>query len=502
MSNTLVIRADASTEIGIGHVMRCLALAKAWQNRGGYPIFVTAAGSGLIEARLKSEEMEVMYLSDRPGSIDDASRTADIAHERNASWILTDGYDFSGGYQQIIKETGMSLLFIDDNGHADHYYADIVLNQNIHAHEQLYVKRESYTSLLLGTRFALLRREFLKWKGWKREIRELANKVLVTLGGGDPANATFKVIQALKQTNIDGMEVAIVVGPANPHVRTIERELVTAPFAFRLFQSVEDMAELMAWADIALAGAGSTSWELAFMGLPTLTLVLAENQLAIAERLNLARVVVNLGSHEKLSSGQIAQVIRQSLLSVEERLELAQRARALVDGEGIHRVLMNLSGEKVRLRRVSQEDAELLWEWANDHEVRLSAFSSEPILWDSHIQWFMRKLRESNSFFFIGLDEKDIPVGQVRFDTEESKAEIHVSIDRNKRGLGYGYALINMGVRKIFHSTPVRAVHAFIKPNNEWSVNAFEKAEFVRLGIKTVKGNRAFHFVREKKNGK
>ena len=106
-----------------------------------------------------------------------------------------------------------------------------------------------------------------------------------------------------------------------------------------------------------------------------------------------------------------------------------------------------------------------------------------------------------HAFFFIALDDQDIPVGQVRFDMhKEHEAEISVSIDRKKRGLGYGPLLISKAVEELFRTTSIRTIHAFIKQRNENSIRAFEKAHFERLGIETVKGNLAIHYVRRRNN--
>jgi len=146
----LVIRADGSTLIGSGHIMRCLALAQAWQDAGGGVLFLMGTGVPILEERLKSEGMDTAHLRAHAGSTDDAVETANLAQEVGATWVVLDGYHFDAVYQRTIKDSGVRLLFIDDNGHADHYYADIVVNQNIHAHAGLYTNREPYTQLLLA----------------------------------------------------------------------------------------------------------------------------------------------------------------------------------------------------------------------------------------------------------------------------------------------------------------------------------------------------------------
>jgi RimJ/RimL family protein N-acetyltransferase len=342
-----------------------------------------------------------------------------------------------------------------------------------------------------------LRREFLKWRGWKREIPEVARRVLVTMGGSDPGNVTLEVIQALQHVDVNGLEAVVVVGGSNPHYAELQSAVQTSRLSIRLESNVTDMPALMAWADVAVSAGGSTNWELAFMGLPALVLILASNQRPIAERLDMVRMAVNLGWYSDASPMKIAQVLTQLLKDSKTRAKMSQCGQQLVDGEGIVRVLMHIRGDKLRLRYARESDCKLLWEWANDRETRKLSFSPDPIPWEEHVQWFTRKLLEPSCLFFIAVDREDTPVGQVRFDIDrDGKAEISVSVDRDKRGLGYGALLISKAVKEVFHLTCIRSVHAFIKPNNEASIRAFERSGFKRLNIENVRGNVAVHYIR------
>lgn len=335
----LLIRADASAKIGTGHVMRCLALAQAWQDTQGQPIFIMANPVPSLEQRLKSEGIEVVHLTAEPGNSEDAQETAALAHQFEASWVVVDGYQFGSEYQKTIKDSGLHLLFIDDCGHAEHYYADLVLNQNISADEQWYRNREPYTQLLLGTRYTLLRREFWQWQGWQRTVPAIAKKVLVTLGGADPDNVTLKVIRALQLVEVEELEAVVVVGGSNPHYETLEMAVQNSRFPIRLQRNVTNMPELMAWADVAISAGGSTCWELAFMGLPSILLVLAENQRAIAEGLENCGCCVNLGWHEKLDMGNTALWLHKLLGSSEMRSKIGKYLKNLIDGQGSFKIV-------------------------------------------------------------------------------------------------------------------------------------------------------------------
>ena len=497
MAERMIVRADASAEIGSGHVMRCLALAQAWKNAADRVIFVTASDSSFLESRILSQGMEVVRLNAQAASTEDAKQTAELAQEANARWVVVDGYQFGAEYQRTIKKAGLKLLFIDDNGHAASYHADIVLNQNVHASAELYEKRDAHTRLLLGPKYSLLRREFLKWQSWKRDMPEVARRLLVTMGGGDPVNATSEVIEALQQIGIDGLEVAVVLGETNPHNERVEAGIRNSQVPIRLQKAVTDMSELMAWADSAVSAAGSTCWELAFMSLPNIALVIADNQEAVARQLDSAGILINLGWHSDLQRTELTREVKRLLLSKELRQAMSDRGRDLVDGKGAARVAAMMRPSKLKLRPAGRDDCKLLWEWASDPVVRAASFSSAPISWSNHQDWFARKREDKNCLIFIALNNEDLPIGQVRFDlVNQSEAEIDVSVTPGNRAEGYGSQLIDMSVKELFSITSVQLVHAFIKSDNLSSIGAFTKAGFSDAGVKVLKGAVAKHFTR------
>ncbi|AFY35678.1 UDP-2,4-diacetamido-2,4,6-trideoxy-beta-L-altropyranose hydrolase [Calothrix sp. PCC 7507] len=341
----LVIRTDASSEIGTGHLMRCFALAQTWQKNQGAVVFCINNQASVLASRLISQAIQVVYLKSLPGSNEDAQEISNLAQQLSCQWIVVDGYHFDAEYQLIIKNSGLKLLFIDDYGHSKHYYANIILNQNVSAHESLYTNREAYTQLLLGTCYTLLRQEFWQWQGWQRINPNIAHKLLITMGGADPDNVTLKVIKGLQLLSVQKLEVVVVVGGNNPHYEQLKLASQALKFPIQIKRNVTNMPELMAWADLGVTAGGSTCWELAFMGLPSLILILAENQQAIAQKLNAMGVAINLGWHQNISAINIADVVSQLLVSDQTRLEMTKCGLGLVDGQGADRVVMFLTGK-------------------------------------------------------------------------------------------------------------------------------------------------------------
>ncbi|HIK51668.1 MAG TPA: GNAT family N-acetyltransferase [Oscillatoriales cyanobacterium M59_W2019_021] len=161
-------------------------------------------------------------------------------------------------------------------------------------------------------------------------------------------------------------------------------------------------------------------------------------------------------------------------------------------------ILKYLENCTIRLRPTNNEDCGLLWEWANDPEVRAASFNSEPIPWEAHTNWFKKKLQDPNSYIFIAIDLHDRPIGQVRFDRNDEDAVISINIAPNKKGLGFGFSTLIKGLDFVFSETAIQKVHAFIKLDNHASIRIFEKASFKKLGIKIVKNSSALHYLKQK----
>jgi UDP-2,4-diacetamido-2,4,6-trideoxy-beta-L-altropyranose hydrolase len=499
---TLLIRADASPAIGSGHAMRCLALAQAWQDTGGSAVFAMAESTPAIREKLLSESCEVISIPAVVGS-EDAQIIAALAQERGVQWIVVDSYQFGVDYQRALKTAGFKTLFLDDYGHAGSYCADLVLNQNVGVTEGLYPDRAPQTRLLLGPRFSLLRREFSVWKNWEREIPPRAGRALVTMGGSDPENVTATVVEALCRIQLEGIESVIVVGGSNPRFNSLQELARKASQQFaakiRVQKDVSNMPELMAWADVAISAAGSTCWELCLLGLPTLLVDVAKNQTAVARELGHRQCAIHLGGPRDFTVEQLAEQLDKLLRSGETRHALSIRSRKLVDGRGATRVASAMRVE-LRLRPAQENDCRLLWEWANDPQVRAAAFSQAPILWEQHKVWFASKMKDSNCRMLVAEDGKGRAVGQFRVDwRSDGDGEIDVSLSPECRGLRYGARLIDLGVSSVFAERG-ECLHALVKMDNQVSQRAFEQAGFVSLGEESVHGHRVVHYAYAKES--
>ena len=490
----LIIRADANSQIGSGHVMRCLALAQAWQEMGGQVTFIITEADPLSTEKLRTEGIPWINLAVEPGSLKDAAQTAEVGCQCGTEWAAVDSYACGTEYQRTLKTAGLRILFVDDYGHAKRYVADLVLNQNIFTDEALYIDREPQTQLLLGTRYVLLRREFWLWKGCRPKIPEIARKVLVTMGGSDPDNVTQKIMKALALVDVEGLESIIVVGGNNARFRKLEYAAHNSFRKIRLVHNVNNMVELIEWADVAITAGGSTCWELAFLGVPSLITILADNQVPVARGLDLQGASINLGWHTTLNTKDVASRLHELLFSSEKREKMANQGQLLVDGNGAIRVARKMSRETLALRYVREEDCRLIWEWANEPLTRAQSFSPEPISWDEHRAWFDSIRNDPSSRLYVALDTNGEPVGQIRFRIEGEEAVISISLAPEHRGHGYGAGVISLGSQELWKTKTIRLIHAYIKPENIASIRAFIKAGFVESGTTKIKNSPALRF--------
>lgn len=335
----MLVRTDASAAIGMGHAMRCLALAQALADvRGGRTRFLMADPPARFVARAARDGVEVAALDAPAGGEADAQATLAHARVAGAGWIVIDGYQFDGAYQAALVDGGAHVLAFDDHAHASSYHADLVLNQNLGAVPGPYEGRALRGRLLLGARYAVLRREFRAWSEPPRTPPEVARNVLVTLGGSDPDDVSSRVLRALARV-AEPLAVCALVGAANPHGAALERAAAACPHPVELMVDVLDVPRRMAWADLAVAGAGGSSWELARVGTPQIAIVLADNQRPAGAALGEHELAVSLGWHADLSQEDLAAAVSGLVRDPARRAVLAARGRAAIDGRGGLRVL-------------------------------------------------------------------------------------------------------------------------------------------------------------------
>jgi UDP-2,4-diacetamido-2,4,6-trideoxy-beta-L-altropyranose hydrolase len=332
---TLILRADGGSRIGGGHVMRCLALAQAWSETGSRAVFCAAALTPSLRQRLSDEGFGCVTIEAESGSAADGEATAAAAASLGARVIVVDGYQFAVAFHRRLRDAGLKLAAIDDNGEIGGSIDDLVINQNRHASPALYPQRAGHTRLLLGTDYALLRREFRGWQGPPRVVPPSARRVLVTLGAADPQNVTGDVIAGIAPALAAAAEIAVVVGGSSPHGDAIAAQLAQLPNCRLDRDPGVRMPDLMAAADLAICAGGSTMWEMACMGVPFIAIVIADNQRQAAAAM--ARDGYPAIAHAAVER-ELPAAVTALAADADRRAALSRRGRELVDGRGAERV--------------------------------------------------------------------------------------------------------------------------------------------------------------------
>ena len=338
--------------------MRTLALGHAWQDMGGGILLASQSRPGFLGATMHVEGLKTVDIDAAPGSRADAEVTARTAQKMGAAWVAVDGYRFDADFQTSLRDAGLSVLVIDDEGRLDHYSANLLLNPNLHAAPSLYPSVGADTKLLLGPHFALLRREFWPWARQRRVYPAQARRLLVLLGGSDTRGLIVQLVDALKPLAERGYEIVFVAAISETERADHLRRVASEGRRFHFRSGVGDVPALMAATDIALSSAGSTCWELAFMGVPSLLLSLADNQRSIARSLDELGAARDLGWYEDLEAGRLRASIEEIARSVSARRRLGARGRQIVDGEGGHRVAMIMRNTTNRFRPSNANDLE------------------------------------------------------------------------------------------------------------------------------------------------
>ena len=223
--------------------------------------------------------------------------------------------------------------------HLPQYACNALIRPGTHGREGEYSLADPGATILSGPDYVLLRKEFLAWKVWKREFPAVARRILVTMGGSDRKNVTMQVLNSLSPLDDPKREVRVVIGPNNLHRDSIHEAHSQTPSQVHILDSPENMPELMAWADMAVSSSGGTSWEMAFMGLPSLTVVLSENQQFVAEEMEKAGCSRRVGKNMVFDPETWTSAFHALAFSAGKRREMSEAGRMLVDGLGVERVV-------------------------------------------------------------------------------------------------------------------------------------------------------------------
>ncbi len=488
----IAFRADASVEIGSGHVMRCLTLAEALKVAGAACHFICSDLPGHMMDRIVSHGHSVTALPAQPA--DNAARAGlpleeEIERSRKIlaalapDRVVVDHYALDARWETAAVPPGTPIMVIDDLADRPHA-ADLLLDQNLGRTAEDYDRLvPDGCTRLIGPAYALLRPDFAETRSETLALRadRGLEHLLISFGGADPVDATSKVLEALRNAPVlSDMKLEVVMGaqsPALEKVRALARDM---QMPTEVVVDVSDMATRMAMADLAIGAGGATTWERCSLGLPSIVVGIAANQSSIARAVAEAGVALDPGP---LLAPEFARRLQEVVVQALEPAcltTLSENAAELCDGDGVGRVMAALFQQDTKFRGATLADSRRIWEWRRDVASARFNLSGDRTGFVEHHEWYRAALLDPCRAFRI-MQLGDLPCGYIRLDMNEGGAAwISICLSKEMRGRGLAAALLSEA-RRFAVELKLARLDAKVHVENIASQRCFEEAGY-RLG--------------------
>jgi len=347
--NRIYFRVDASYLIGSGHVARCLALASALKRRGGKVKFFSGSCGGSMNDEIMKKgfdlhdlgpvidfsESRVTGCEDLLRTIqqEDAKRFISAIDEEKPDWIIIDHYTLGECWEKIVRPYAKRIMVIDDLANRRHD-CDLLLDQNyIHNVERYDDLLPSFTTKLLGPKYALLREEFSRFKRIKFKGLSPIKKVFIFFGGSDCFNLTLMTLRVFKMSGLNHLDLDVVVGSSNKFYNQV-KEFVDESENIKLHVQINNISELMSEADVAIGAGGSTTWERMVVGLPSIVITTAANQEAFTKELSQDGYINWIGNAEGMNEEGLYNLLVDIIQHPTKLYEQSRKGVTLIDGNG------------------------------------------------------------------------------------------------------------------------------------------------------------------------
>jgi UDP-2,4-diacetamido-2,4,6-trideoxy-beta-L-altropyranose hydrolase len=473
----VAFRVDASSQIGTGHFFRCLTLADALKKCAWQIHFVSRHLPGELQKILSDRGFAFSHIGRATSQADDAADTIHALSGSSWEWLIVDHYALDARWERELRQSAECIAVIDDLADRPHD-CDLLLDQNLHTDPaRRYEGRvPAGCRLLLGPMYALLREEFRVARQHVIPRDGEVKRILIFFGGVDAENYTGQAIDAIAGLGIAGLHMDVVVGPGNLRRDEIRSHCIRHGFVCHVH--TDRMAELMAAADLACGAGGTTIWERCCLGLPTLAICVAENQ---KQQIEAAAREGLLYAPERKSEC-LSFIQRHAALLMENRFlrtAMSRAGRRAVDGEGVWRVVRNLTRRNIELRTATVADSDDLFNWRNDPAVRAASRIPDIIDRNTHQSWVVSSLTSIDRILLIG-DCDGSPVGVVRFDLSGIEAEISIYLVPGPHPPGQGRSLLQCAERWLAVNRPeIARIRARVLAGNERSARLFLGAGYV-----------------------
>lgn len=480
MSKVICIRCDANPTLGVGHLMRCLTLAKSLHKITNNIIFIMkGVDQGWCEHIRKNNFSCVNITSENEG--------INLIAALSPFAVIIDHYGLDAQYHRQLRPFTPRLLVIDDLANRL-LRCDILLDQNFRddAAGDYEAVLNPEAVILSGPKFSLLRDEFSNARK-SVSVRTLPiKKIFVFFGGGDHAGMTLKTLKGLLDMT-EAFDVCAVVGHMNPEKDKVKSVCEQAGWSY--YEDVSFIASLMSEADLAIGAGGTTILERAALGLPALVVTIADNQLLPTQKAAELGIVCDLGKAQDFSLLKLREAI-YALQSEKKFSEMSQKALDLVPVDGAEKVAKKLALIKetsysTYLRDLEEKDAEMVLGWRNSEFVRKNMHNSDVIPYQNHIKWVSKILSDDVNFDYSIFVYEDEPVGLIgfyKFNEGQTSCEWGFYLGKSDLPAGTGAIMTRLGINHIFQKRPkLVEIYGEALKSNPQSIGLHKKLGFKRV---------------------
>ena len=494
----ITFRADASVEIGSGHVIRCLTLADCLKKFGHNIQFVTRMHTGNYSDYIEKRGYKVHRLTlggknrqtkkHRWLGVNwrlDAEDTAQIFKETGKiDWLIVDHYGIDFKWENAVRHLVSKIMVIDDLANRSHD-CDLLLDQTINRRESEYkelVRKD--TCLILGNKYALLKKDYKKLRQdaiKKRRQYKKIERVLICFGGHDPDNFTARALNGLEMVEWPhDIKIDIILGGNAPHIDAVKRNAQKSFLKIKVYSDVENMAEFILQADLAIGAGGTTSWERCCLGLPTLIVATASNQEKIVKSLSEIGAALEIKGDISTFHESVSVNVKQLLNNREQCMKISQKAFSVCDGKGTGKVAEKIiEYSKLDLRLAEKTDCLRIYDWQSQPGNRKYFRNPKVPTIEEHEKWFEKTLLSEFRELFI-IEKAGMPIGFLRLDNlDEGKKTYEISILISKEYQGKGFA--SDALRMLRINLPTAIFRAEVLRDNLISKRLFESADFKKI---------------------
>jgi UDP-2,4-diacetamido-2,4,6-trideoxy-beta-L-altropyranose hydrolase len=487
----VAFRVDASQQIGTGHVVRCLTLAMGLAKQGANITFVSRHMPDYLQELITSQGFSLSILSGDGQQLDglshanwletsqqqDADETISILANSAWDWLIVDHYALDIRWEKALRSSVKKIMVIDDIADRNHD-CDILLDQNYYVDMDVRYKNKvpADCHILVGPKYALLRDEFIEARKIIKSKDGVVKRILVFFGGVDAQNFTGLAIDSISTLKEYQFDVDVVIGASHPNKDEIINSCKLNGYLLHI--QTQKIAQLMADADLTIGAGGSATWEKCCLGLPSIVIATANNQVKQLNDLAASGYCYLIEHNNELVDTlklHIKAIVENKAL----RHFLANNSATLVDGVGTQRLVkLLLSSSSLQLRGVTAADEKNIFDWRNHSNIRAVSVNKDVIAWESHQAWFKNMLQNTNVVMLIAELDK-APVGVVRFDVNQEEAEVSIYLIQQTESNGLGYSVLIIAEQWLMKMClSLKEFNATVLEDNSASHLLFKKAGY------------------------